>query len=585
MKSIVSKWLTLGLSLMFLFLTACGFYVEVFEESSGTRFVGSVPSEPSEPPQPTVPDEQMIRLVENGVASVAIVYPQFDPNAKECAATILQSIISITDAEPVFRDDYLMTGHTHDPEAVEILVGNTNYDETAQVLGELGYGDYAIEVVGNKIVVASASIDALGQAAYELTRLLRQGYSAESNSLSISTTVAVSGSVYGENLSEIPKMQLSQGEPVVWNCGNDTYMLYAGGITEDDYNGYLAVLAEAGFENIRSSSKGINRYETYAKGEICLEANYYAGEREIRCIVLPENYYAAYPEYFSPSAVEGSTVPLLTQVGLNYTTVLNGMSYILRTTENTFIIIDGGYDGQGEEQHIYDVLCEQSGGSKPVIAAWILTHPHNDHIGAIADFISRYGDELIPQALIFNFVSETDLIAGDDYAAASYAALNRALSDKWKDCKVIKPHTGQMLWIDGVEMEILHTAEEVFPDTDAMAYNNANTMSFSLKIADRTILITGDLSLPYEQDMVAWYGSGLKCDILQVIHHGRTHGSVDVYRVMNPTIAMWPTSEASDAEYGMKDYNVWLRENVAYNVYCYDGTAVVNLLTMEITQS
>ena len=80
------------LLLALLFLTACGFYVEVFEESSGTRFVGSVPSEPSEPPQPTVPDEQMIRLVENGVASVAIVYPQFDPNAKECAATILQSI-------------------------------------------------------------------------------------------------------------------------------------------------------------------------------------------------------------------------------------------------------------------------------------------------------------------------------------------------------------------------------------------------------------------------------------------------------------------------------------------------------------
>ena len=581
MKSIASKWLALGLCLLLLILTACRNGEGEPTASSGSESAGSASSEPSDPAAPT---ERVLRLVENGVASVAIVYPQFDPNAKECAATILQSILSITDAEPVFRDDYLMTGHTHDPEAVEILVGNTNYDESVQVLGELGYGDYAIAVVGNKIVVASASVDALEQAAYELTRLLRQGYSAESNSLSISTTVAVSGSVYGENLSEIPKMQLSQGEPVVWNCGNDTYMLYAGGITEDDYNGYLAVLAEAGFENIRSSSKGINRYETYAKGEICLEANYYAGEREIRCIVLPENYYAAYPEYFSPSAVEGSTVPLLTQVGLNYTTVLNGMSYILRTTENTFIIIDGGYDGQGEEQHIYDVLCEQSGGSKPVIAAWILTHPHNDHIGAIADFISRYGDELIPQALIFNFVSETDLIAGDDYAAASYAALNRALSDKWKDCKVIKPHTGQMLWIDGVEMEILHTAEEVFPDTDAMAYNNANTMSFSLKIADRTILITGDLSLPYEQDMVAWYGSGLKCDILQVIHHGRTHGSVDVYRVMNPTIAMWPTSEASDAEYGMKDYNVWLRENVAYNVYCYDGTAVVNLLTMEITQ-
>lgn len=264
--------------------------------------------------------------------------------------------------------------------------------------------------------------------------------------------------------------------------------------------------------------------------------------------------------------------------------MINGMSYILRAPDGSFVIIDGGMAGQGEERHIYDTMVSQSGGKKPVIAAWILTHPHNDHIGAVADFIGRYGSDTVPEAVIFNFINEDALKAGNDYDAKSLSVLRGALSGKWKSAKVIKPHTGERLTIGGAGFTILHTPEDIYPDTAAMAYNNANTVAFMIDVAGRRIMITGDLSEKYEKQMADWYGSGLKCDILQVIHHARTHGNIAVYSLMAPEIAMWPASRASDAEYGSKDFNVWLRKNVPQNIYCYDGTASVDLKTMKITR-
>ena len=362
-------------------------------------------------------------------------------------------------------------------------------------------------------------------------------------------------------------------------------MLYVNEATDKSFADYCAKLRASGFENIRSFAKGSNRYATYTKGNMCQEVNYYPVNREMRCIVLPENVYVSGSEYDLTRSFSDTATPLFTQVGLNYDKVINGMSYILRTQENSFIVIDGGMDGQGEETTIYNLMAEQSGMEKPVIAAWILTHPHNDHIGAVSDFITKYGSKIVPELIIFNFPDEDILCtAGNDCDAKSCGVIRQALSGKWKECRFVKPHTGQKLLISGVEIEILHTAEEVYPDTQAMLRNNANSMVFTMKTAGRSILITGDISYTYGTEMLAWYGNELKCDILQVIHHARTHGSIEIYKAAAPTVALWPTSKASDEEYGSRNYNVWLRNNVPYNVYCYNGTATVNLLTMEIRQ-
>ncbi|MBQ9080428.1 MAG: endonuclease/exonuclease/phosphatase family protein [Clostridia bacterium] len=53
--------------------------------------------------------------------------------------------------------DWVKPGETVDNESYEILVGATNRDASTQVLQDLGYGDYVIDVVGNKIVICGGS--------------------------------------------------------------------------------------------------------------------------------------------------------------------------------------------------------------------------------------------------------------------------------------------------------------------------------------------------------------------------------------------------------------------------------------------
>ncbi|MBQ7346407.1 MAG: endonuclease/exonuclease/phosphatase family protein [Clostridia bacterium] len=57
-------------------------------------------------------------------------------------------------------DDFLMAGEDASNRS-EILIGYTNREETAEVMSEIGYYDYAIRVINNKIVVAAHTEEAL----------------------------------------------------------------------------------------------------------------------------------------------------------------------------------------------------------------------------------------------------------------------------------------------------------------------------------------------------------------------------------------------------------------------------------------
>ena len=74
--------------------------------------------------------------------------------------------------------------------------------------------------------------------------------------------------------------------------------------------------------------------------------------------------------------------PLLTQIKPSYFSVDCGMSYVIRTSDGKFIIIDASFGEYDEPQKLIELLRAQSPeGETPTVAAWFFTHPHNDHIG------------------------------------------------------------------------------------------------------------------------------------------------------------------------------------------------------------
>ena len=114
---------------------------------------------------PSETSENLPLLVDAGVAVFNIVYPD-SPGAERYAEVreLAACIKEYTGAEPKLVSDFLRRGETHDSSTPEILVGLTNYDETAAVLSTLRHGEYAIRMVGQKLVIVGQGDEAISRA-------------------------------------------------------------------------------------------------------------------------------------------------------------------------------------------------------------------------------------------------------------------------------------------------------------------------------------------------------------------------------------------------------------------------------------
>ena len=64
----------------------------------------------------------------------------------------------------------------------------------------------------------------------------------------------------------------------------------------------------------------------------------------------------------------------------------NGMSIVYRLSDGSLFIFDGG---SGNVKYmLYKCLKDLSGGGKIKVAAWVMTHSHWDHYGAVYDLLN-----------------------------------------------------------------------------------------------------------------------------------------------------------------------------------------------------
>ncbi len=374
-----------------------------------------------------------------------------------------------------------------------------------------------------------------------------------------------------------------------YNCGDGVYMKIVNMAFEQEYRAYLEKLPTLGYTEVSAREVEGNCFYTFSREGTALIASYFKAESIVRLTILPYDPYEAYSDIYGvTNAASGDVEPLVTMVNSGNNGEDTGMSYVIRTTEGSFIIIDGGWTGIGEGKKLMNLLKEQNtGDSLPVIAAWILTHPHSDHIGAIADVAAAYYDEVVLERVIFNYMDDEMLAKSDSDKILSNNAsplniLRRTLKaeKKWGYTQVIKPHTGDVLNIDGVTVDILHTHEDVAPDTDALLYNNAASMVFKVTAGGHSALFLADLTSKNMLAIATRFGNHLKCDILQPTHHGRTHGRIEVYKLVSPTVVLWDCALSSYNEYKNQDYNQYLINNFPRHYISENGTVTLSMKTL-----
>ena len=338
------------------------------------------------------------------------------------------------------------------------------------------------------------------------------------------------------------------------NIENDNYTVYViPNSMLSAFSAYCQMLEEQGFEKKEERIALAHHFAAYSDGEGSVFLNYFEAVQELY-IVLEKN--CSYFYYWNKTR-ETEVKATITQLELEDF----GMSYVIRLSDGRFIVIDGGRNFDPDSERLYFCLKNGSVHEKPIIAAWIMTHPHPDHFHLFVGFMEKYADDVVIEKFMFNFPNCDDLehyptLANSNYRfkydTSALAYIPKMM--KWLDeisVPIYTPHTGQIYQIGDAKCEILASMDDTIHISDNI---NATSLVIRMELCGQVILWAADADFGCAK-LPEKYGDHLKADILQVPHHGFQSGTADGeikgYKLIKPKVCFLPVS----------DYN-------AYTVFC-----------------
>jgi len=334
---------------------------------------------------------------------------------------------------------------------------------------------------------------------------------------------------------------------------------------------YLNALEADGWVQYSNNiMEGTNLFATYTKGSGSLYCYYISARQRTYIITSPDQNLEIREQDNIYTAI---CTPLLTQVKLYCQAYQGGMSYLLRLSDGRFIIIDGGYNENNyyEAEALYALMQEQNVLDKPTVAAWILTHPHSDHLGAASDFLRHYTEKDVAiQQFIYNFPTEKDGSIDEDLTDTNNVAclptFLLALEMRWPDVPITVCHTGQEYYFADAKLEFLHTLEDYYPKSlDSLSSNQINGASaiFTVEIGGQRTMFLGGCALDQSASLVEMWTDALKCDIMQAAHHCQRGGTVALYEAIDPTVVLAPLPAENITARNILSYEAtrWLWNN------------------------
>ena len=343
-----------------------------------------------------------------------------------------------------------------------------------------------------------------------------------------------------------PPTYTTNGKTVYNDLDDNSTLMTVTDTTASEYQNYLKNLKDLGYTVVMADRAIIgtdNKASVNTNGKYLVSTNYIPSsntakitidELKLDTVEKVNKYLSAFDPDFS--AKSNICEPLFISMGLSVSESKDvpgyfntGLSYILRLTDGSFIVIDGG-DNKSANDHsgrLMAILSHYAPDKNNIrIAAWIITHPHGDHARAINDFCGSFVNTVDAPVKIEKIIAN---IPNYFTAVASTSDgqfwLNRSLRDIFSLCKrkggdVYKAHTGQLYNFCGLTMEILYTYDVTLPQKMVKGMDNTFSLCFNLNFEDTVFHINGDATSVSITAMNTMYSENLKCDVVQVPHHG-----------------------------------------------------------------
>lgn len=484
-----------------------------------------------------------------------------------------------------------------DSDKYEILLGRTNRPETNVFLSTLKVNEYGYGVVGNKIVVAGWSDKTIGMAV-DLFMADLEKYVVDSDGLKnfVMTENDKTVGVYDTWNVDLPLYTAGKLDGAA-QLLNNNYQAYYIETNPEEFQAYCDSLAALGYRLHQKNQIGDNLYATYYDAKYMLHTYYVAYNNTVRVIVekmdkviLPQNEDKGWKKI---------TETTFTMMGLDDAAGNFGNCFIITLEDGSFILHDGGGDkgtfAGADRDELWSLLNRLNvrEDGKIVIAAWIISHQHWDHFKNGYDMIKMYYKKGITvEKIIYNVPAETTRF--NSYNPGNYYE-NGNINDLtlWMGTKQVIMHTGQTIQIRNLKLEVMYTVDDVYPDSIVKFNNSSFVHRFDVGEGanKQRMIIVGDIEEVASMRLVQMYGDELKCDIMQVAHHGYG-GSVELYARFKPDIVLWPKDKnavnnqlSGSGYYPGINQSLINQKNVKLVVIADDGHKTISLPVVGLTDN
>lgn len=208
-----------------------------------------------------------------------------------------------------------------------------------------------------------------------------------------------------------------------------------------------------------------------------------------------------------------------------------GNSYVMLTDNGHVVVIDGG--SHQEEFYLRGFLAAL--GNE--VEAWFVSHPHEDHVGALTNILKNPNGLKVKNLYESKFPNE--LIELDEQSDRRKPAYDYYEALEKSGIHVIQlREPGLNGKIDGLNFKILGVTN---PEITVNPFNNSSVV---IRIWDtkKSIVFLGDTGVESGNKLLnSKYKKDLDCDYLQMAHHGQQGCDEHFYKSIKFRACLWPT--------------------------------------------
>ena len=491
-------------------------------------------------------------LFADGAFNASVIRPDdADDLAKDTYMTLRAAIKNAVGKMPEITTDF----ESDNANKPAILLGKTAFAESDEVYAKLKTGEATAKYVNGKYVLAYTSEQGAERLIEEIAKLLSAYVKENPGKVVIDTSWNIKltkSDIMGYDVDmlspyiDLPEFNGRAFDKSNIGLGGDSFMHIAENATYADYTSYVDDLCLDGFILYTDNEIGENFYTTLLTEQQIVNVMYLDAYKEVRVMVDDRSEFGL-PGLALENKYDDLTDPSLTVIGVGATGWPGGMGYVYKLADGSFFIIDGGIiksdadTGITSSEWLYNTLVALADDpDNIVISGWLLTHTHKDHLGAFIDMAEEkeYMEKITLKQLIYN--QPTDQIMTETGHPDRIPWMPKAI-ELWKPECVVKAHPGQVFYYCDLTVTVYGSQELVLP-TFTDSHNNHSIVTM-VDYKDMRALYLGDAEGLMNGALEELYGEELKCDILQLAHHGYHNTDAGpVYAIADPTIVFWPVS-------------------------------------------